>query len=77
MTETQAQPGRTLTEKLLFAGSLIALALMLVKVSVIGYYPSDLPLLLVGFAVTAGLAYAAEHLRRERIRRIDREHGVR
>lgn len=77
MSQAPVQLGRTTTEKLLVAGGLIAILLTIVKASIIGYYPSEVPLLLIGCAVGGGLTYAAERMRKDRVARLDREHGIR
>lgn len=76
MSQNPAKPGRTTTEKLLIGGGLVALLLTIIKMSIIGYYPSELPLLLIGFAITGGSLFAAERLRKDRVARLDREHGI-
>lgn len=73
---SQAQVTRTPTEIGLLVVGAIVLGLAVLKASVIGYYQSDLPLLLIAFAVAGAAFFAADRMRKARIRDLDREHGV-
>lgn len=76
MPEAPASTRRTTTENLLLLGAAVALILSVVKMSIIGFYPSEFPLILIGLGIAIGLGYLAERLRKERIRLMDREHGI-